>query len=66
MDEGWREMYPRRAASRFPSELSVRGTMRLANRKEELARDDCSSLAKFPVVFFGQIEPNFAVGRQVD
>lgn len=32
-------------ASLFPSELGVRGTMRLPNRKEELARDKCSSSA---------------------
>jgi hypothetical protein len=36
--------------SRFPSELGVRGMMRVPNRKEELARDDCSSLAKFPIL----------------
>jgi hypothetical protein len=30
-------------ASRFPSELGIRGTMRLPNRKEELAHDKCTS-----------------------
>jgi hypothetical protein len=30
-------------ASRFRSELGVRGTMRLPNRKEELAHDKCTS-----------------------
>jgi hypothetical protein len=30
------------AASRFPSELGVRGTMRFPNRKEELAQAKCT------------------------
>jgi hypothetical protein len=33
------------AASFFPSELGVRGTMRLPNRKEELAQEKRSSSA---------------------
>jgi hypothetical protein len=32
-------------ASRFPSELGVRGTMRLPNRKEELAQSKCMLIA---------------------
>jgi hypothetical protein len=43
------------AASFFPSELGVRGTMRLPNRKEELARGQRSSSAD--LVHYGVVKP---------
>jgi hypothetical protein len=48
------------AVSLFPSELGIHGTTRFSYRKEELARNHFTALAKLSILFFGQIEPHAA------
>lgn len=52
--QAWRKFGD--TASRFPSELGVHGTMRLPNRKEELAHEDCSAPFERLVLIVGQIQ----------